>query len=204
MFGISWPDVKHIKPEEGCLDPSFFWKEYAEMRNSYDTLCSRLNVSGRNESGVILDCTALTFCKNGIKLLSNFLQFYIYLLWKDCNVSFVTNRLPENCNQSCGLSTPPTYSRSKGGSSSEESSSKSVSTSKKLSAVVQKRNIQEIYNSLSTPMDDRLKKSKMLHQQISGASKVIKLGADFTGIETYNKMKENILKWSEELTKLEL
>ena len=64
-----------------------FLSFYTELKNKFDILCTRLNTSGRNEHGTILDTTAEDFCKTGMgtvatshQLSSNLLSFLCHHL----------------------------------------------------------------------------------------------------------------------------
>jgi hypothetical protein len=63
-FGARWPALMHIHPEKGGFtDAEQFGSLMTEMRNVFDVLKSNLSKSGTQESGEILDGTALEFCK---------------------------------------------------------------------------------------------------------------------------------------------
>jgi hypothetical protein len=63
-FCARWPVLMHIHPEKGGFtDAEQFGSLMTEMRNVFDGLKSNLSKSGKQESGEILDGTALEFCK---------------------------------------------------------------------------------------------------------------------------------------------
>ena len=63
-FGARWPALVHIHPDKGGFtDAEQFGSLMTEKRNVFDVLKSNLSNSGTQESGEILDGTALEFCK---------------------------------------------------------------------------------------------------------------------------------------------
>jgi hypothetical protein len=100
-----WPELKDFDPSLGKFkDGKEFAELWTRMKNQYDTLLSDLNQSGRNESGEVLDKTALEFCKQrGHGRVLNLPLFYCYLVWKNKNLTFTSNALPEGIAMSSGL-----------------------------------------------------------------------------------------------------
>lgn len=118
-----------IFPEQGQFaDRAQLKKEITTCKNNFDTLWYRLNKSGRNESGDILDSTALHFCKYGGRTV-NASHFYQWLLWKGKDLLFLSNRLDEGVGLECGFETVPYALAVNRGrpSSSSQSSSRSIS-----------------------------------------------------------------------------
>ena len=92
-----------IHPEMGTLEDRVqLGTLCTQLKNNFDTLWYRLNKSGRNESGEILDVTAMQFCKYGQRTV-NVSHFYQYLLWKDQDLLFLSNRLPDGVGIECGF-----------------------------------------------------------------------------------------------------
>ena len=76
-FGERWPALSSIHPEKGTFnDVDQFAALLTEMKNTFDILKANLSMSGTQESGEILDGTALHFCKYGQRTakLSHFYQ----------------------------------------------------------------------------------------------------------------------------------
>jgi hypothetical protein len=75
---------------------------------TWEVLKANLTQSGTQESGVIIDSTAYEFCKFGQRTCK-LNQFYMWLLWKDQDLLFLSNSLAEGTAADSNASTP--YSR---------------------------------------------------------------------------------------------
>ena len=83
LFGDRWPALSGIHPEKGSFnDVEQFSALLTEMKNTFDILKSNLSMSGTQESGEILDGTALHFCKCGQRT-AKLSHFYLWLCWRD-------------------------------------------------------------------------------------------------------------------------
>ena len=95
----------NIHPEHGNFSRDVrhqFTSLVTQAKNNFDTLWYRLDKSGRNENGDILDATAMNFCKYGQRTV-NVSHFYQYMLWKDQDLLFLSNRLPDTVGIECGF-----------------------------------------------------------------------------------------------------
>ena len=131
-FGGRWPALIHIHPEKGSfIDIEQFASLMTEMRNVFDILKANLSKSGTQESGEILDGTALEFCKYHQRT-AKLNHFYLWLCWKDQDLNFLSNNLVEGV--ATGGDTPPEpYSRSSASSQASGSSVKRTLTERKVS-----------------------------------------------------------------------
>ena len=125
-FGERWPALLNIHPEKGTFnDVEQFSALLTEMKNTFDILKSNLSMSGTQESGEILDGTALHFCKYGQRT-AKLNHFYLWLCWKDQDLNFLSNNLLEGVATGGGA-VPEPYTRST--ISSSESTGSSVKSS---------------------------------------------------------------------------
>lgn len=100
---LIWPELKDLNPAHGhFVDGKDFSSKWTKMKNQHDKLLFNLNQSGRNETGEILDCTAMQFCKVSGRVL-NLPLLYCYLIWKNQDLQFASNMLPEAIALSTGL-----------------------------------------------------------------------------------------------------
>lgn len=130
-FGARWPALINIHPEKGGFaDAEQFGSLMTEMRNVFDVLKSNLSKSGTQESGEILDGTALEFCKYHQRT-AKLNHFYLWLCWKDQDLNFLSNSLREGVATG-GDSAPEQYTRST--VSSVSGSSVKLSTTERKAA----------------------------------------------------------------------
>ena len=105
-----WPALANIRPEKGTFnDVDQFSALLTEMKNTFDILKANLSMSGTQESGEILDGTALHFCKYGQRT-AKLNHFYLWLCWKDQDLNFLSNNLLEGVATGGGVAAEP-YSR---------------------------------------------------------------------------------------------
>ena len=110
-FGERWPALLNIHPEKGTFtDVEQFSALLTEVKNTFDILKANLSMSGTQESGEILDGTALHFCKYGQRT-AKLNHFYLWLCWKDKDLNFLSNTLQEGVATGGGTAAEP-YSRS--------------------------------------------------------------------------------------------
>lgn len=110
-YGTRWRALLHLHPEKGAfIDVEQFGSLMTEMRNVFDVLKSNLSKSGTQESGEILDGTALEFCKYQQRT-AKLNHFYLWLCWKDHDLNFLSNRLLEGVATGGDAPTEP-YTRS--------------------------------------------------------------------------------------------
>jgi hypothetical protein len=101
----------HIHPEKGgSIDADQFGSLMTEMRNVFDVLKSNLSKSGTQESGEILDGTALEFCKYKQRT-AKLNHFYVWLCWKNQDLNFLYNSLQDGVATG-GDAAPEPYTRS--------------------------------------------------------------------------------------------
>ncbi|KAJ1434042.1 hypothetical protein B484DRAFT_394248 [Ochromonadaceae sp. CCMP2298] len=105
LLKVDHPQLSTIHPELGVFNTTLELDEMiTATKSKFDILFYRLHKSGRQESGEILDATALTFCKTGRTL--NTALFYQWVLWKDENLSFLSNALPPGVGLESGFACP--------------------------------------------------------------------------------------------------
>jgi hypothetical protein len=110
-FGERWPALLNIHPDRGSFsDVEQFSALLTEVKNTFDILKSNLSMSGTQESGEILDGTALHFCKYWQRT-AKLNHFYLWLCWKDQDLNFLSNTLQEGVATGGGAAAEP-YSRS--------------------------------------------------------------------------------------------
>lgn len=132
-FGERWPALLNIHPEKGSFsDVEQFSALLTEMKNTFDILKSNLSMSGTQESGEILDGTALHFCKYGQRT-AKLNHFYLWLCWKDQDLNFLSNNLLEGVATGGGTVSEP-YTRATNSSSVSTGSSVKSSYAERKSA----------------------------------------------------------------------
>lgn len=192
--------VAHIKPEDGLLEPTSFWEEYSEMKNNMDTLYSKLEVSGRNENGDILDTTAWNFINNGGNSATiNAALFYVYLVWKGQDMGFTSNRMEESACRAAGIGVTPEYVREKNNRStpSTNSSAESKKPSKRAKLDNQFADLSKLFTE-----DFNFTTSKILLNKIKNCNMALQLGLNVYTQEQLDEYKANAMKFGEELNKL--
>jgi hypothetical protein len=149
-FGARWPALVHIHPDKGGFtDAEQFGSLMTETRNVFDVLKSNLSKSGTQESGEILDGTALEFCKYNQRT-AKLNHFYLWLCWKDQDLNFLSNSLLEGVATNGDTAVEP-YVRSTV-SSASGSSVKSSAAERKAAKGVQ-------YKKIAAAMGDVIQKS---------------------------------------------
>ncbi|KAJ1424036.1 hypothetical protein B484DRAFT_398467 [Ochromonadaceae sp. CCMP2298] len=105
LLKVEHPQLSNIHPELGVFNTTLELDEMiTSSKSKFDVIFYQLDKSGRQESGEILDATALHFCKAGRTL--NTVLFYQWLLWKDENLTFLSNALPTGVGMASGFSCP--------------------------------------------------------------------------------------------------
>ena len=135
-FGDRWPALANIRAEKGTFaDVDQFSALLTEMKNTFDILKANLSMSGTQESGEILDGTALHFCKYGQRT-AKLNHFYLWLCWKDQDLNFLSNNLLEGVATGGGVAAEP-YTRTVSSTSSVGSAVKSSYSERKAAKGLQ-------------------------------------------------------------------
>ena len=182
-FGARWPALVHIYPDKGGFtDAEQFGSLMTEKRNVFDVLKSNLSKSGTQESGEILDGTALEFCKYNQRT-AKLNHFYLWLCWKDQDLNFLSNSLLEGVATGGDTAVEP-YVRSTV-SSASGSSVKSSAAERKAAKGVQ-------YEKIAAAMGDVIQKS--IGSLTSESSGINEFAAEKAQAYTNKEMREIKLK----------